>query len=69
MFLLKLQLAQNSQPFTRVCDCIVASYPGSPPARRRWTVRKGRAWYPFAHDAMEQTSQIYMLARVRQRNG
>ena len=36
----------------------VASFPGSPPAQRRWTVRRGRAWYPFACDATE-TSRIY----------
>ena len=29
----------------------LASFPGSPPAWRRRTVSRGRAWYPFAHYA------------------
>ena len=28
------------------------------------TVRRGRAWYPFARDATEQTSRIYQLVSL-----
>jgi len=36
----------------------LASFPGSPLCDDE--KRKGRAWYPFTHDAMEQISLIHM---------
>jgi len=42
----------------------IASFPGSPPTQQRWTVRRGRAWYPFARDATELTSRIYQYVSL-----